>query len=410
MKKKNSKIDRRNFLKTMGAVGLGSVISGADTQAQPNDPNAPAKTEETGFPPIPKRKLGKTGVEVPVLALGMIFDVLDRQIVLRKALEWGITYWDTAHGYTGGNSELGIGKFLGKNPEVRKRLFVVSKASDAETPTDIESRLQSSLKRMSTKYIDLYYGVHGLENPAQLTNELKNWAESAKKRKLIRFFGFSTHSNMPECLTAAAKAGWIDAIMTTYNFRVMQDKKMDSAVETCHKAGVGLVAMKTQAHRVKTDEDKKLTEHFLKRGFTEGQAKIKAVLQDQRISSACAARGNLAHLLENVAAVLDKTELTKADMDFLKQYAHQTCTGYCAGCSNICALAVPEAPYIRNVMRYLMYYNSYGERQEARELFVKIPQQAREKLLSVDYRAAEARCPQKLPIAKLMAEAVSKLA
>ncbi|MHC4417955.1 MAG: aldo/keto reductase [Planctomycetota bacterium] len=408
MRKKNSKIDRRNFLKTMGAAGLGSVISGADTQAEPKDPNAPAKTEETGFPPIPKRKLGKTGVEVPVLALGMIFDVLDRQIVLRKALEWGITYWDTADCYTGGNSELGIGKFLKANPDKRKDLFIVSKSDDMDAP-GMEKLLARSLKRIQTDYVDLYF-LHGVEEPEQLSEEVRSWVAKTKESGRIRFFGFSTHSNMPECLTAAAKAGWIDAIMTTYNFREMQDKKMDAAVETCYKAGVGLVAMKTQAHRVKTDEDKELTEHFLKRGFTEGQAKIKAVLQDKRISSVCAARGNLAHLLENVAAVLDKTELTRADMDFLKQYAHQTCTGYCAGCSNICSLAVPEAPYVRDVMRYLMYYNSYGERQEARELFAKIPQQTREKLLSVDYKAAEARCPQKLPIAKLISEAVSKLA
>lgn len=407
MKDKDNKIDRRDFLKTIGAVGMGSVITPASAKA---DPNAAEKTEETKLPQIPKRMLGKTGVEVPVLALGMIFNVADRQIVLRKALEWGITYWDTAYGYTGGNSELGIGKFLDKNPEARNRLFIVSKASGAETPTDIESRLQTSLKRMSTKYIDLYYGVHGLDNPAQLTNELKNWAESAKKRKLIRFFGFSTHGNMAESLTGAAKAGWVDAIMTTYNFREMQDEKMQAAVEACYKAGVGLVAMKTQAQEIKTEEDKRLTEHFLKRGFTEGQAKIKAVLEDKRISSACTSRGNLAHLYENVAAVLDKTELTQADRELFRQYAKDTCSGYCAGCSNICGPVVPEVPHINNFMRYLMYYNSYGERQDARELFAKIPQNVRDKLLSVDYSQAEARCPQHLPIGKLMAEAVGKLA
>jgi len=314
MEDKDNKIDRRDFLKTVGAAGLGSVLTPAKAKA---DPNAADKTKEAEFPKVPKRKLGNTGVEVPVLALGMIFDVADRQIVLRKALEWGITYWDTAHGYTGGNSELGIGKFLEKNPEVRKRLFLISKASGADTLTDIESRLQTSLERMSTGYIDLYYGVHGLDDPAQLTNELKNWAESAKKRKLIKFFGFSTHENMAKCLTAAAKAGWIDAVMTTYNFRVMQDDEMQAAVEACYKAGVGLVAMKTQAQEVKTEEDKRLTEHFLKRGFTEGQAKIKAVLEDERISSACTSRGNLAHLYENVAAVLDPQAVCQGNLQRL---------------------------------------------------------------------------------------------
>ncbi|UCC22562.1 MAG: aldo/keto reductase, partial [Planctomycetota bacterium] len=364
--------------------------------------------EETKFPQVPKRMLGKTGVEVPVLALGMIFNVADRQIVLRKALEWGITYWDTADCYTGGNSELGIGKFLKANPDKRKDLFIVTK-SDDRAPADIQKLLERSLERMETDYVDLYF-IHGLEGPDELTEELKAWVAKTKKSKKIRFFGFSTHGNMAESLTAAAKAGWVDAIMTTYNFREMQDEKMQAAVEACYKAGVGLVAMKTQARQIETEEDKRLTEHFLKRGFTEGQAKIKAVLEDKRISSACTSRGNLAHLYENVAAVLDKTELTQADRELFRQYAQDTCSGYCAGCSNICGLAVPEVPHINNIMRYLMYYNSYGERQDARELFAKIPQNVRDKLLSVDYSQAEARCPQHLPIGRLMAEAVSKLA
>jgi predicted aldo/keto reductase-like oxidoreductase len=405
MKDKDNKIDRRDFLKTVGAAGLGSVLTPANAKA---DPNAAEKTEQTEFPKVPKRMLGKTGVEVPVLALGMIFDVADRQIVLRKALEWGITYWDTADCYVGGNSELGIGKFLEANPGKRKDLFIVSK-SDERDPDGMQKLLDRSLQRMKTDYIDMYF-LHGTEDPKELSEEVKAWVDKTKKAKKILFFGFSTHGNMAECLTAAAKAGWVDAIMTTYNFREMQDEKMQAAVEACYKAGVGLVAMKTQAREVETEEDKRLTEHFLKRGFTEGQAKVKAVLEDKRISSACTSRGNLAHLYENVAAVLDKTELTKADMELLKQYAKDTCSGYCAGCSNICGPAVPEVPHINNFMRYLMYYNSYGERQDARELFAKIPQNIRDKLLSVDYRQAEARCPQHLPIGKLMAEAVNKLA
>jgi predicted aldo/keto reductase-like oxidoreductase len=405
MKDKNNKIDRRDFLKTVGAAGVGSVLAPANAKA---DPNAADKTEETKFPQVPKRMLGKTGVEVPVLALGMIFNVADRQIVLRKAIEWGITYWDTADCYVGGNSELGIGKFLKANPDKRKDLFIVSK-SDDRAPADIQKLLERSLKRMETDYVDLYF-IHGLEGPDELTEELKAWVAKTKESKKIRFFGFSTHGNMAESLTAAAKAGWVDAIMTTYNFREMQDGKMQAAVEACHKAGVGLVAMKTQAQEVKTEEDKRLTEHFLKRGFTEGQAKIKAVLEDKRISSACTSRGNLAHLYENVAAVLDKTELTQADRELFRQYAQDTCSGYCAGCSNICGLAVPEVPHINNIMRYLMYYNSYGERQDARELFAKIPQNVRDKLLSVDYSRAEACCPQHLPIGRLMSEAVRKLA
>ena len=410
MKEKHNKINRRNFLKTIGAAGVGSVFVSAKTIAGPDEPKATGKTQEPKFPQVPRRKLGKTGVEVSCLALGTIFNVLEKQILLRKSLEWGVTYWDTAHGYTNGNSELGIGKFLEKNPEVRKKLFIVSKASDAETPAEIEKRLQTSLKRMNTKYIDLYYGVHVLDDPSQLTNELKKWAESAKKRKLIRFFGFSAHGNMAECLTAAAKVGWIDAVMPSYNFRLMQDDKMQAAVEACHKAGVGLIAMKTQGRRLRSKEDKKLAEHFLQRGFTEGQAKVKIVLEDERISSACVGRDNLEHLQLNIAAVLDKTKLTKADAEVFKKYAQDTCSGYCAGCGHICNSALPDTPYVSNIMRYLMYYNSYGEHAAARELFAQIPHNVRDRLLSTDYSPAEAHCPQHLPIAELVAEAVSKLA
>jgi len=61
-------------------------------------------------------------------------------------------------------------------------------------------------------------------------------------------------------------------------------------------------------------------------------------------------------------------------------------------------------------MRYLMYYNSYGEQDEARRLFAEIPSSLRNKLVNLDYSIAEARCPQHMPIGELMAEAVGKLA
>ncbi len=423
MKEKRDRINRRNFLKTVGATGLGAVFASPKSVAYSGesdtvDHNAPAEMEKPEYPQVPRRKLGKTGVEVPCLAMGGTINLLENQIMLRKALEWGVTYWDTSDSYEGGNSELGIGKYLSKNPEMRKKLFIVTKAHGTKTTEDVEQHLKESLKKMNTSYVDLYFIMervgtgHGLSDPSQLTDDLKNWAESAKKRKMIRFFGFSTHKNMPKCLAAAAKLGWIDAIMTTYNFRVMQDAQMDAAVEACHKAGVGLIAMKTQSRgqKLETEEDKKLVQHFLERGFTLGQAKIKAVLEDKRISSVCSRMGNIGVLTENVAAVLDKTEFTRADMEIFREYARQTCSGYCAGCAQICDSALPDVACVSDIMRYLMYYNNYGDKDRARELFAQIPDNVRNALLAVDYTPAEIRCPQRLPIGKLVAEAVSKLA
>jgi predicted aldo/keto reductase-like oxidoreductase len=413
MKEKRNRTNRRSFLKTMGAAGMTPALADAliPTGAIAS-PIAAKETQKQKPLQMPKRKLGKTKVEVPCLSFGTLRVDAENQILLRKTLHLGIGYWDTAYGYSNGNCELGIGKFLLKNPNVRKKLFLVTKASGAKTTTEIEERLQLSLKRLNTDYIDLYYAPHGASDPAQFTDELKRWAESAKKRKLIRFFGFSTHKNMAKCLAAAAKLDWIDVIMTSYNFQLMEDAAMKAAVEACYKAGIGLVAMKTQGRRQKTDnkQAEKLAKHFLERGFTEGQAKIKVVLEDKRFSSACVGMENIATVDSNVAAVLDKTRLTQTDRAVFRQYARATCDGYCAGCAHICDPALADAPYVSDIMRYLMYYNSYDDKDRARELFAQIPCEVRGKLLGTDYSVAEARCPQHLPIGKLVAEAVSKLA
>jgi len=418
MKDKQNTLDRRNFLKTVGAAGLGSVLASTGAIGGLNESSAAEKTKKPVIPQVPKQKLGKTGVKVPSLSFGTLRVDTENQILLRRNLQSGVNYWDTAYNYSGGNSELGIGKFLTRNPDARKNLFLVTKASGARTVADIENRLQTSLKRMNANYIDLYYGVHGLSDPARLTDELKQWAEGAKKRKLIRYFGFSTHSNQAKCLAAAAKLDWIDALMTRYSFRDMQNAEMQAAIDACHKAKIGLVAMKTvgRASRrrgsqaTETDAEKKLTEHLLQRGFTREQAAIKLVLEDKRISSACVGMQTIPILNANVAAVLDKTKLTQADRKIFSQYAKATRSGYCAGCAHICDAALADVPYLSDIMRYLMYYNSYGDQDRARELFAQIPHNIRSKLLDTDYSAAEARCPQRMPISELVTEAVSKLA
>ena len=423
MKGEQNRIDRRNFLKTVGAAGLGSALAGTTValtgckdkeEEQPDtaEPVAKIEPEQTEFPHVPQRILGKTGIKIPCLSFGTYQVDVDNQILLRKTLQHGVNFWDTAYNYGGGNSELGIGKFITKNPKVRKNLFLVTKAAGAKSPKEIEKRLTTSLKRMNTDYIDLYLGLHQCSNPAWMTDEVRKWAESAKKRGLIRLFGLSTHQNSPIVLAAAAKQPWIEAIMTPYNFYLAQDAELQVAIDACHKAGIGLIAIKTQGmgQRIKTEADKKLAEHFLQRGFTEGQAKIKLVLEDKRFSSACVGMKNVSVLNSNVAAAFDKTKLTQADREVFSQYAKATCDGYCAGCADICNSALADVPYVSDIMRYLMYYNSYGEQAEARRLFAQIPANVRSKLLSTDYSAAEARCPQCMPIRELVTEAVSKLA
>lgn len=421
MTENRNKIDRRGFLKAIGAAGVASAIAPIQTLYAGN-PDAKGMTQEQTAMQLPKRRLGKTGVDVSILCGAGDFDFEEKPILLRKSYDWGIHFWDTSTVYMGGKSEKGIGRFFRRHPERRKEIFLCTKsdiqdARGVRHPVKIERQLDRSLNRFRTDTIDLYL-LHHLVRPEELTDEIGVWAEKMKKAGKIRFFGFSTHTNMVKCLEKGARIDWIDAIMTAYNFRWFEDPEMQAAVNACHRADIGLIAMKSQAsysfaNAPNTEPDSesgKLLAHFEQKGFSEGQAKLKAVWQDERFASIASMLPNLALLASNAAAAMDKTELTQADMTVLEQYAKATCNGYCAGCSEICDSAMGGESYVREVMRHMMYYSSYGEPEMAKRYYAQIPGNVRRNLASRDYSAAEASCPQGLPIGQIMVEAAVKLA
>ena len=412
MSNNKSGINRRDFLKTLGVAGAGSALAIVGCKKESENGVLEGK-ESSGknFPQVPRRRLGKTGVMVPSLSHGIMYNLIQNQIVLHNGLKWGIDYIDTANNYAAGLSEKGLGKFFTKYPEKRKDVFVATKASMAYTIPAIEKKLQTSLKRMKTDYIDLFYGIHAMSDPKELTDDLRKWAESAKRRKLIKHFGITIHKNMAKCLKGAAKHNWIDAIMTSYNFRLMGDPEVEEGIEACYKADIGLVAMKVMGLSVKTDNDKKLVNKFIDKGYTDAQAKLKVVLDDKRIASACITMPSVALITTNVAAVLDKKKVSQNEKKILNEYAIGTCGGYCAGCADICLGALPEAgQYISDIMRYLMYHNSYNDKDKAKRLFAEIPSSVRKQLLSLDYSEVEKLCPQNMPVTSLISEAVRKLA
>lgn len=403
----NKDLSRRQFMKLAGIAGPGSILLSANRSLAAG--SADEKTRPAGQ--VPVRPFGKSGVQVSILSLGGMFDIPSNQLLLKQALKWGVTYWDTADCYEGGNSEAGIGQFLKKYPETRKTIFLVSK-SDRRDPKGLTELLDRSLQRMNTDYIDLYF-IHGVSKISEINRETQLWAEKAKARGKIKLFGFSTHSNMEELMLASSKLGWIDGLMVTYNFRLMQTDKMRSAVEACSKAGIGLTAMKTQGGgsvSVESEAELEMAGRFLKLGFTDGQAKLKAIWENPQIASICSQMPNMSLLMSNVAAAMDRTKISGADLDLLQKYAAQTSTGYCAGCTSICEPAINCDVPVGDILRYLMYYNSYGYTDRARSFFGQIPPEIREGLATVDYSGAEALCPQRLRIGRLMKDAAAILA
>jgi len=111
MNSQKHNISRRNFLKTATAAGAASIMGAFGNPAMASQPSVV----------VPTRPFGKTGIRVPVLSFGGSLDASLNMLVLRQAVKWGVTYWDTAHGYMGGRSEKAMGKYLKKYPEDRKK-------------------------------------------------------------------------------------------------------------------------------------------------------------------------------------------------------------------------------------------------------------------------------------------------
>ena len=406
MKQKNKGFSRREFLKTAGVAGIGSALVpyfGGISISDASQGSVPDR--------VPTSPFGKTGVDVSILSLGGMFDIPSNQIILKQAIRLGVTHWDTANSYGYGQSEKGIGRFFQSNPDTRSQVFLVTK-SGVRDPSGLNKMLDTSLERMNTSYVDLFF-IHGIRRINEMDNNTRAWAEDVKSKGKIRFFGFSTHSNMENCLLDASKLGWIDGIMMTYNFRIMHSDEMRRAVAACHDAGIGLTAMKTQGGGpVKTDSESelKLAGRFVQKGFTPEQAKLMAVWENPAIANICSQMPSMNLLTANAAAAMKHQSLTTSDFRLFKEYDVETASDYCAGCAQVCESAVSHSIPVCDIMRYLMYARNYGDKQLAVNLFREIPSRVRHHLINVDYSQAEKRCPRHLAIGQLMREASLELA
>jgi len=174
---------------------IGGLVGGLVAGAAARDIHAQSPSNEGGD--IPQRTFGKTGVKVTIVGLAsgrFLLITPDEAIALtRRAVELGINYFDTAHGYWEGRSEEVYGKVL---PAVRQRVFLTTKATD-RTRRGAEDQLNLSLKRLQTDYVDLWQ-VHGIQDKDDVAKVFAPGGaieafESAKKAGKCRFIGFTGH-------------------------------------------------------------------------------------------------------------------------------------------------------------------------------------------------------------------------
>jgi len=407
-------ISRRQLLRRGGAIGGGALLgevalaqlglSGVARQAWALAEGGEAAAKQ--LPPMPRRVLGKTGERIPILLQGgsMTWDT-KWDPKLPESLKNGIDYFDAAWNYSGGTNELAIGSFL-QRTRLREKIWITTKAK-AWDPAGVEQQLGESLARMKTSYINLFF-LHGLNDSKALDKPLLAKVEELKKQKKIRHFGFSCHDgNVVELLHLAARTPWVDAVMFRYNFRQYGNKELNQAMDACHKAGVGLIAMKTQGSAVSFESE---WQKFQQTGkWNKYQAVLKAVWADERISAAVSEMDSLEKIRENAQAARDPGKLGALDVNELRRYALATRALSCDGCGHLCTAALDAPIPVATTLRYLMYHDSYGKRDAARALYQALPEAARQ-VDGVDLSRASAACPHGLDVEQHIRRAARVLA
>ncbi|MFH1569320.1 MAG: aldo/keto reductase, partial [Gemmatimonadota bacterium] len=336
-------VTRRDFLATSSAAAVGAALGPAALAAQSPEPGA-----------LPRVRLGRTGELVPILAGGTAMPVNPR--ILAALVSEGITYLDTAQSYMRGKSEEQIGAFLASSGR-RAGCFLVTK-SGSHDPAGFASALEGSLASLRTDAVDAYF-LHNLGDPQRLDAELRAAAESLKKSKKIRFFGFSSHhDNKVAAMERAAAVGFVDLIMFQYSFRDADNAPLHRAIDQCARAGIGLVAMKTQGGNSPLGAPPEWA------GFNRHQAALKAIWGDERIHVVCSEMQNVQQARENAAAAR-RGRLGWLEEQQLRQYAAATSRQYCRGCAGLCQVQVDAPVAIADLLRFRMYSRSYGDHERA---------------------------------------------
>jgi predicted aldo/keto reductase-like oxidoreductase len=355
---------------------------------------------------VPRRTLGRTGEKIPILLLGgsMPLDLrFDPKYA--ESFKYGVNYFDTAASYTDGNSERALGAFHTRTG-LRNKIWITTKSKEHHPP-GVEASLQRSFERLQTDHVEMLF-LHGLRDAKHINDELKALVQRLRKEKKIKYFGFSCHhGNVAELLELAGKTPWVDTVMFRYNFQQYGNAELNRAIDAAAKSKVGLIAMKTQASAVSFEERSKKFEQTGK--WNKFQSVLKAVWADDRLSAAVSEMDNMDKIRENVAAAVDKTKLTSAEWEALYRYAAATRSNTCDGCDHLCGAKIEGPVEIASTLRYLMYHDSYGKQDRARELFAELPAEARS-FSHLDFSAASAACPHGLNLDRLMRRAARVLA
>ncbi len=385
----NKGMNRREFLKA-GVVGttVAAIASSPVAAAVQHY----AEAGPFAFPKPVYRTLGRTGLKITVVGFGAM--LTPEPEVLKIAFDNGVNYVDSARKYMGGKNEEIVAKALKGR---RDKVYVATKTlPGSQTKEDIIRDVETSLKMLETDHIDVIQ-LHNLTDKDRIfIPDTREALLKLKEQGKVRFFGVTTHKNQPEVLNALVedKDRFFDTCLVAYNFE--SDKSIGESIQRAAQAGVGIIAMKTQAGGYKTDAMGSISPH---------QAALKWVLQNKHITTSIPGMKDLSQLKENIAVMGMPFKTT--DARILDRY-HAAIAGFycdlCGTCEGSCSRGVE----ISTINRSLMYAEGYRNRELARSTYREVPQAASASAC-LDCPVCSASCVKGLNISAKMRQARAML-
>jgi predicted aldo/keto reductase-like oxidoreductase len=351
------KANRRDFLKSgMACIAAAALPSCSDAKREAK--NTPGQSSRGRM--IFERTLGRTGISIPIISMGGV--ARDRS-VYRAALDAGIKHLDTDYTYRNGWHERMVGEVIRDRP--RDSVIVATKVNtpsyqggpfpEGTRGEEILGPFEESMKRLGVAYLDFLY-LHSISNTAAVTyGPVVETLQKLKDRGRTRFLGISVHGYEPDIIRAAVDCGVYDVIMISYNFKQRHVAAIRNAIAQAAGAGIGIIAMKTQAGGFLDRERKKPINH---------RAAIKWVLSDRNVHSAIPGFNNIEEM-EMYLSVMGDLKLTPEEEADL-QAAHHQMGLYCQQCGR-CVPQCPNGTLIPAYMRAYMYAYGYGNPGKAKK-------------------------------------------
>jgi len=387
-----TKFNRRDFLTALptGILGLG-----LGTKAKGNDPIKEKSSVEDSSPKIKKfNTLGNTGLKVSDVSCGAIS--FFEPVVLRYAYDLGVNYFDTAEGYMRQKSESFIGEAL---KDVRDKLIITTKhgysARDRITKESIIKRVEDSLKRMQTDYIDFAL-THGVDDLKLLENqELQAGYDQLKKDGKVRFTGFSSH-NAKLTLKQALDHDFVQLVLVIYNH--LEGKEIEPLLKQVRQKGIATVAMKIFAGGKQGN-----LKSMVSQTMSYPQAAIRWVMSNPDIDTCIPTMSSYSHVEEYVAA--SGQPLTRSDIELISEYQSQTYDQYCRVSCSECLASCPQNVAINDVLRYKMYFEDYKMEKESMRYYADLKEEKKPTGCSECTGLCEKACPYGLKVKEKLVQA-----